>query len=44
MHRSANRLASFAWRAHGLAQGLCVPPRDSSMAEWSLNLTLLSQG
>ncbi len=36
--RSAHRLASFAWRAHDLAQGLCVPPEDSSMAEWSLNL------
>jgi len=39
MHRSAHRLASFAWRAHGLAQGLCVPPGDSSLAEWSLNLS-----
>jgi hypothetical protein len=38
LHRSTNRLASFAWRAHGLAQGLCVPPGDGSMAEWSLNL------
>lgn len=38
LHRSTNRLASFAWRAHGLAQGLCVPPGDGSLAEWPLNL------
>jgi len=38
VHRSAHRLASFAWRAQSLAQGLCVPPGDSSMAEWSLNM------
>jgi hypothetical protein len=29
---------SFAWRAHSVAQGLCVPPNDSSMAEWLSNL------
>jgi len=39
MHRSANRLASFSWRAQTKSQGLCVPPGDSSMAEWSLNLS-----
>ncbi|MFH1024047.1 MAG: hypothetical protein V1809_11760 [Planctomycetota bacterium] len=38
MHRSASRLSSFAWRAHGLTQALCLPPRDSSLAEWSANL------
>ncbi|MDZ4197762.1 MAG: hypothetical protein U1E27_00590, partial [Kiritimatiellia bacterium] len=38
MHRSSQRLASFAWRAHGLSQALCQPPNDSSLAEWSLNL------
>ncbi|MBN1250072.1 MAG: hypothetical protein JXC32_20575, partial [Anaerolineae bacterium] len=41
LHRSETRLASFAWRAHGLTQGLCLPPRDPtaiSMAEWSLSL------
>lgn len=38
-HRSPRRLASFAWRAQGLAQALCTPPGDSSLAEWSLNLT-----
>jgi len=38
MHRSAKRLSSFAWRAHGLTQALCLPPGDGSLAEWSLNL------
>ncbi len=38
MHRSPKRLASFAWRAHGLSQALCLPPDDSSLAEWTLNL------
>ena len=38
MHRSAQRLSSFAWRAHGLTQALCLPPGDGSLAEWSLNL------
>lgn len=38
MHRSATRFSSFAWRAHGLTQALCLPPHDSSLAEWSSNL------
>ncbi len=39
MHRSPARLASFAWRAHGLTQtALCLPPADGSLAEWELNL------
>ncbi len=38
MHRSGTRLCSFAWRAHGLSQGLCVSPEDGSMAEWEMNL------
>ncbi len=42
LHRSPTRLASFSWRARGLAQALCVPPGDPtaiSTAEWSRNLT-----
>lgn len=38
MHRSPTRIASFAWRAHGLTQGLCLSPQDSSLAEWEHNL------
>ncbi len=38
LHRSPTRLASFAWRAHGLGQGLCQPPDDGRLAEWSQNL------
>jgi hypothetical protein len=38
MHRSPTRLASFAWRAHGLTQGLCLPPTDGDLAEWHHNL------
>ncbi len=38
VHRCATRFASFAWRAHGLAQGLCLPPGRSDLAEWSNNL------
>jgi len=38
MHRCATRLASFAWRAHGLAQGMCQPPDDGHLADWSQNL------
>ncbi|HAU37741.1 MAG TPA: hypothetical protein DCX07_08500 [Phycisphaerales bacterium] len=38
MHRSRTRLASFAWRAQGLTQGLCLPPGESSLAEWRQNL------
>ncbi|NLO73099.1 MAG: hypothetical protein GX100_03170, partial [candidate division WS1 bacterium] len=38
LHRNPRRLVSFAWRAHGLAQGLCLPPDDGHLAEWSQNL------
>ncbi|MEZ4557579.1 MAG: hypothetical protein R2854_14215 [Caldilineaceae bacterium] len=37
-HRSATRFASFAWRAYGLTQALCLPPAESSLAEWHANL------
>lgn len=39
MHRSAKRLASFAWRAFGIGQGMCQPPTDSHLANWDGNLT-----
>ncbi len=46
-HRSARRIASFAWRA-GLEghrpQGNIVPPADSSMAEWKYNMTGFVEG
>jgi hypothetical protein len=38
MHRSPTRLAAFAWRAFGLAQGMCQPPDDGHLAEWESNL------
>ncbi len=38
MHRSPTRFASVSWRAHGLTNALCLPPGDSDLAEWSLNL------
>ena len=38
LQRSPRRLASFAWRAYGLAQGLCLPPQLSQLAEWEGNL------
>ncbi len=38
LHRSPTRLASFAWRAFGLGQGLCLPPDDGHLAEWESNL------
>ena len=38
LHRSPQRLASFAWRAHGLTQGMCQPPDDGHLAEWQYNL------
>jgi hypothetical protein len=37
-HHGPRRLASFAWRAKGLAQGLCQPPDDGHWAEWQYNL------
>jgi hypothetical protein len=39
LHRSPTRLASFAWRAHGLTQGFCLAPDDSHLAEWDRNLS-----
>ncbi len=46
-HRSAERIASFTWRA-GLEgrrpQGNIVPPSDSSMAEWKYNMTSFVEG
>lgn len=38
MHRCPTRLASFAWRASGLTQGMCQPPDDGHLAEWDRNL------
>ncbi len=38
LHRSPTRFASFAWRAHGYAQGICQPPDDGHLADWSYNL------
>lgn len=38
MCRSPERLAAFAWRAYGLSQAMCLPPGDSSLAEWERNL------
>jgi len=39
LHRSKTRFASYAWRAHGLTQGMCQPPDDGHLAEWHQNLT-----
>ena len=39
MHRSPRRLASFSWRAFGIAQGMCQPPSDSHLTNWDQNLT-----
>lgn len=38
LHRCPTRLASFAWRAHGLAQGICLSPGNGHDAEWMHNL------
>ncbi|MEX0775863.1 MAG: hypothetical protein WD042_09145 [Phycisphaeraceae bacterium] len=38
LHRCPTRLASFAWRAYGLAQGICQPPDDGHLCEWLQNL------
>lgn len=38
LHRSVRRFSSFAWRAYGLTQAMCLPPGDSSLAEWTSNL------
>jgi hypothetical protein len=39
MHRAPRRLAAFAWRAFGLAQGTCQPPDDPHLSDWEGNLT-----
>ena len=36
--RGVRRFASFSWRARELGQALCLPPDESSLAEWSRNL------
>jgi len=36
--RGRNRLVSWVWRAAELPNGLCLPPADSSLAEWRQNL------
>lgn len=38
MVRSSRRFASVSWRAKGLGQILCLPPGDSSLADWRENL------
>jgi len=38
LHRCSRRLASFAWRAQGGPQGLCLPASDGSLAEWQHQL------
>ncbi len=38
LHRSPTRLASFAWRANGIGQGLCQPPFDGHLSDWEGNL------
>ncbi len=38
LHRCPTRLASFSWRASGLAQGMCLPPGRGDEAEWLRNL------
>jgi hypothetical protein len=38
MHRSATRLASFAWFARSRPQAICQPPDDGSLCEWQSNL------
>ena len=38
--RGPGRWASWTWRgAHAFPLGLCLPPTDSSLAEWHQNLT-----
>ncbi len=36
--RSPRRLASFAWRAYGLAQGMCQPPEEGHLTDWEHHL------
>ena len=42
--RSDNRMASFTWIAGEYPQGLCLPPEDSSMAEWRFNMSSMITG
>ena len=42
--RGENRMASFTWIAAEPPCGLCVPPSDSSMAEWQFNMTSQIKG
>ncbi len=42
--RSDNRLASFTWISAEYPMGLCLPPEDSSMAEWRFNMTSMCCG
>ena len=42
--RDPGRLASFTWRASELPQGLCIPPGDSSLAEWNMNMASAIRG
>jgi hypothetical protein len=42
--RDPGRFASFTWRASEWPQGMCVPPTDSSLAEWRTNMTSNIEG
>lgn len=37
--RDPGRYAAFTWRSAQLPMALCVPPSDSSLAEWRKNMT-----
>ncbi len=38
MQRGTNRMASFIWKSAEKPMAMCLPPDDSSMAEWHWNL------
>ncbi len=42
--RDPGRLVSFTWRASEWPQGMCVPPADSSLAEWQMNMASAIDG
>jgi hypothetical protein len=42
--RDPGRFASFAWRSMEWPQGMCVPPDDSSLAEWKMNMASVIEG
>lgn len=42
--RNQNNFASFVWLAAQRPQGLCLPLKDSSMAEWDRNLVSCFDG